>query len=247
MKSILGLLIFSLLLNSAIAQDARQKKKSIISPKTVLLNFQGQKDSLVLPVVSSKYPSLKKALSAESLLFDEPLDSVVDNFNTTGSGITSFDYVVSYENKDILSMKFHYETMGAYPSSYWRYTTLRISTSKPYLIKNEINTQGLSWIYSQYKIRLLKDIKKDRVLIKADKDSKDTYNDMDVYQTLKTSVDSLSMASMFKVYLVTPKGIIFTTEDVLPHVVSSMEPERGWFIPFSKLKPYATSKAILLK
>jgi hypothetical protein len=88
-------------------------------------------DSLAVPVISDKYPKLKKALSEQVIFDGDSLNSVVKKFETEGHGITEVSYKVSYETKDVISIKFYYEGYGAHPTDYWVLYTLNIHTGKP--------------------------------------------------------------------------------------------------------------------
>jgi hypothetical protein len=245
--------LFSLI-NSAYAQSRRPQARSIISTSVVVLRYkhtdsssmQDHTDTLKIPVVNDNYPELKKALSFESIGDPDGLDSVITNYAGCSCGITGMDYKVTFENTDILSIKIYQETMAAYPDSYTQWLTLNIHTGLAYPVTNEISSTGLKWIYNNYKALMKKRIAADMGQVKIDKDfDKDAYNG--VYKDLTESIDTLTLNDMINSYVFTNTGIIFTTEDILPHVVHALEPDRDWFIPYKKLKPYILPHALVLK
>jgi hypothetical protein len=222
--------------------------KSIISTKMVVLTYkhndssslQDHTDTLNIPVVSDKYPGLKKALSFENIGDADGLQGVINNYASCSCGLTSLNYEVVFESNDILSIKIFTEGMGAYPSSSTQRLTLNIHTGATYPLSKEINAAGRKWIYDSYKKLLKKRIADD---YKARKGEEDKYN----LAQLNGSVDSLTNSEMLKSYLFTPAGIMFSTEGVLPHVVQALEPNREWFVPYSRLRKYKMPHAIVVK
>jgi len=245
-KQILLLIIALLLFNFGNAQKkAAPDYSDIITTKKVMLKYQdNEADSLMIPVVSDKYPELKKALCDTNLFFGDKLDSVVHRYQTTGTGITSFNYYVTFANKDVISIELYYETMGAHPDEEQHWLTLNIHTGAVYDINNEIDPIGIEWIYNTYKQLLKKRITDDENGL--DKEKADA-SDADIYKDLTTTADELKPEQVLKNYVFTDKGIIFTTEKMLPHAIENFEPDRDWFIPYKKLKPYRSSGAIVLK
>ncbi|HEY9004473.1 MAG TPA: hypothetical protein VIM89_24155 [Mucilaginibacter sp.] len=191
----------------------------------------------LIPVVSKKYPKLRDALCDTNLFNGEKLDSVVKEYQNEGVGISSFSYTITYANKNIISLKLDYETMGAHPDEYQRWLTLDIHTGKYYSLSNEIDSRGLNWTFTKYKATLRKRISGN----KEDKDCGNTYDD------LKAAVDSLKANDLFKGYIFTKEGVMLSMEKILPHVVQSCEPDRELLIPFSKLKPFKATTAIVIK
>lgn len=202
-------------------------------------------DSLLIPVVSAKYPGLQKALCDTSLFFGDKLDTVVKNYQLKGDGITSFYYEVPFINNGVISIKLCANTRAAYPDYSERWLTLDIHSGKAYPVSNELNRSGLDWIYKSYKALMKKRITED---IKDTKTNK-TYNSDDslIYADLFEEIDSLKYNEMFKSYVFTDQGIVFTTDRVLPHIVRALEPYRQWLIPYKELTPYILPGAIILK
>lgn len=192
---------------------------------------------LTIPIVSAKYPALTKALCDTCLFFGDKLDTVIKNYQTDGFGITSFSYELTFVSKDVISIKLYYETMGAHPDESQRGLTLNIHTGQHYFLNNEISPKGVKWIYTTYKTALRKRISEN----KEDKDCSDTYND------LKTAVNELKTDELFKGYIFTKEGVRISMEKILPHAVQACEPNRELIIPYSKLKSFKTSTAIVIK
>jgi hypothetical protein len=246
MKHLLFVSALLLVFSYSYAQKiTRLDYSNIITAKKIMLKYQDNADdSLMIPIVSDKYPELKNALCDTNLFFGNKLDTVIKRYQTDGSGITSFYYGVTFVNKDIISLRLYYETMGAYPDNFQELRTLNIHTGAVYPISKEINPKGLEWIYSTYKELLKQRILKDESGL--DKEKVDE-NSADIYRDLKESADTLASEEVLKNYIFTDKGVSVTTNGILPHVVKDFEPERNWFVPYNKLKPYILTGAVVLK
>jgi len=222
--------------------------KSIVSTKTVILSYkhndssslEDHTDTLNIPTVPDSYPGLKKALSFEHIGDEDGLTAAISNYAACSCGITHMDYEVVFESKDILSIEIFTETIGAYPSSNKLGLTLNIHTGSAYPLSNEISESGRNWIFSTYKRLLEKRIAMDYEARKGEEDP-------DVHMDLIKSIENLSPSELFKDYLLTDKGITFSTDGVLPHVVQSFEPYREWFIPYLRLRKYRDPHAIVVK
>src|ERR1700744_290277 len=222
-----------------------QKKSSdysyIITAKKVILKNEksGTDDSCVyfVPIVSDKYPELKRALSDTNLFGGETIDTVVKRYKSEGLGNTYFSYEITYADKNIISLQLYYETMGGdHPDESQRWLTLNIPTGKIYSITNEINPAGLKWIFDNYKSALnarIAEAKKGDM--KPDENGSLSEEDERMYSDLEQSVNNLELEELIKNYVFTNEGIIFTTEDILPYVVHGREPDRNWYIPYKKL------------
>ncbi|HZY39476.1 MAG TPA: hypothetical protein VFE53_22625 [Mucilaginibacter sp.] len=241
--TILGIFLF-------ISRNYSQTKhhKSIVSTKIVVLSFkhndssylEDHTDTLNIPVVSDKYLGLKKALAFENIGDADGLQDAIDNFAACGCGITGMSYEVVFESKDILSIEIFIDAEGAHPSSNTKRLTLNVHTGKAYTLDREINTAGLKWIYSSYR-----KVMKQRIA--EDFESRKGEEDENVRADLIESIDSLTSLEMLKDYLFTKSGIMFSTEGILPHVVQNLEPDREWFVPYSRLRKYKTPHAIIVK
>jgi hypothetical protein len=227
------------ILYQAYSQVKQPQQKGIISTKTVVLKFENQTDTLKIPVASDQYPALKKALSYKNIFDGDDLSDVVKKYQSCGCGITRVDYEITFENKDIVSLIIYFDTMNAYPDDYQKFLTFNINTGELYPIKNEINPKGLKWIYDNYKATLSK-------RIAADKEENADEND-EGYNTLKTTIDSLTSDELFEKYVFTKTGLMLSIDKILPHVIQASEPDRDYTIPFNKLKTYKTPTAVVLK
>jgi len=226
MKFLKGALIILVstysIIDNAYSQTQPSQQKSIISPKIVVLNFEQQKDTLRIPIVSDKYPALKNALSYKNIFDGDDLPDVIKKYQSCACGITGLDYDVTFESKGIVSIILYFNTMSAYPDDYQKLLTFNISTGERYPIANEIDPEGLKWIFNNYKTILRKRI-------------------------FNTTVDSLKSDELFGKYIFVKGQIMFSINKILPHVVQDVEPNRDWLIPYNKLKEYKTSGAIVLK
>jgi hypothetical protein len=243
MKYLNGALVILLSIHSITYQGYSQTKpsqqKSIITTKLVVLKYKDHSDTLVVPVVSDKYPALSKALSYKNIFYGDDLPDVIKNYANCECGITGLDYQVTFENKNILSIIIYIQTAAAYPDNSEEWFTFNINTGEAYPIKNEIDPKGLKWIFNSYKIELKKRILNDK------KENED--ENIDGYNELKTTVDSLKSDELFGKYVFTKKGITFSIEKILPHVMNAVEPDRDVLFPYDKLKLYKTSTAIVIK
>jgi hypothetical protein len=241
MKRILFSSIFILIFCSSYAQKQSLEYSNIITTKKLVVrNKKNPTDNpsiYLIPIVSKKYPKLRDALSDTNLFHGAKLDSVIREYQTTGWGYASFSYEVTFVSKDVISIKLYYETMGAHPDESQQWLTFDIRTGKHYSLNNEIDPRGLKWVYTTYKTTLRKRILEN----KEGKDCGDTYND------LKIAVDNLKINELFKGYVFTKEGLMISMEKILPHVVQACEPNRELMIPYSKLKSFKTSTAIVIK
>jgi hypothetical protein len=242
MKHFLFLSISFLIFCFSYAQKKSPDYSNIITTKRIVVKnkkYATDKPSVYLiPIVSKRYPELSKTLCDINLFDGERLDSVVKEYQNEGMGISSFSYEITFINKEVVSLKLDYETMGAYPDKNQNWLTLNIYTGKKYPISNEISPNGLKWIFNNYKRLLLKRILQDK---KANNGE-----GIDDYDLLKTSIDSLQSKELFNQYIFTTGGVVVSMEKILPHVVQVFEPDREWLIPYNKLKPYILPSAIVL-
>jgi hypothetical protein len=214
-----------------------------ITTKIVPLQYKDRTDTLYIPVISDRLPQLKKVLSEKEILNGENLQDVINEYAECGCGITSLNYNVVCFDRDILSINLMYETMGAYPSSGQRWLTLNPSTGKSVLLSKILNSKGLRFVKADYKRIVNRRIKNDRMSLKDDPD----YSN--VYPKLLTSVNTFEIDSPETKYLVTEKGILLSSNDVLPHVIQSFEPNRAVLFSYKQLMKlkYLDPKGLLGK
>ena len=227
------------LANDAYSQTKPSPQKSIISEKIAVLKYQDHLDTLELPVVSDKYPALKKALSYKNIFNGDDLPDLIKNYADCECGITSFGYQVTFESKDVISIKIYVETTAAYPDDSEEWFTLDIATGEPYPISREINAKGLRWLFDYYKTELRKRI----YAYKSENQDEDS----DAYNELKAAIDSLHSDELFGKYVFTKQGIALSIEKILPHALQNMEPDRDLMVPYDKLKIYIAPGALIIK
>lgn len=224
------------------AQNNNQGGNSIItSQKIVVKNDEypnGRPAIYLIPIVSKKYPELRKALSDTILFEGEKLDTVIKEYKEERMGFSSFSYEITFLNKNVISLKLSYEYEGAYSSEFEKWLTLSIHTGKVYPLNKEISQNHLKSIYKNYKFVLRK-----RILENNDDDTGCNR----VYSELKTSIDNLKSSVLFKNYLFSKEGLMISMEKILPHVTQNCEPDRELLIPFSKLRPFKVSTASVIK
>ncbi|MBD1385468.1 hypothetical protein IDJ75_09285 [Mucilaginibacter rigui] len=201
-----------------------------ITTKPVYLKYQDSADTLYLPVVSNKSPELQKALSEKEILNGKTIAEVVSEYAECGCGITALNYDVNYFSGDIISVNLMYETMGAYPSSYQRWVTLNTKTGKPVLLSKILTAKGLRIIKARYKRILSERIQDDKNSLKDDPDY-----DSVIYDRLMKTVNTFNISSPATKYLITSKGILLSSDDVLPHVVQAFEPQRDVLFSYKQL------------
>jgi len=217
------------------------KPKIVTGTKTEYLNYQGQKDSLFMPVVSDRYPAVKEALSDKNLFNGDKLEDIKAKYSSCGCGITGLFYDVSYASDDVISVMFYYDVMAMHRDGYQEWLTLDVHTGKPYSLTNEITDAGADFIAVTYKKKLKKNIE-------ADKEAKiDDDVENDVYDDLVNTLDGLTTKVIISSYAFTPKGILFKTDDVLPRDVHDHEPDRMMLMPYAQLKAYIKPGALVLK
>lgn len=246
-KPILLLTVAIFLAEAAFSQVKQPGKGSAVYAQRIILKYNKHGDSemdshadtLRIPVAGPEYPALKKALSNEKLFLGDDLKTLMANYADCGCGITNLDYEVTFENKDVISLKLFYETEAAYPSSFQQWLTLNKHTGIAYPLSAEIDQKGRNRLFKMYADTLLTRIAQDKIA-RTDEDSV-------TYDELKTNINQLESGELFSKYIFTDKGIVLSIEAILPHVVQDMEPDDDLFIPYTKLKPYILPKAIILK
>lgn len=216
-------------------------RRSLISAKAVALNYKGESDTIYIPVVSDKYPELKKALSYKRILFDKDLETVVNNYDTCRCGIVGANYAVTFENKDVVSIKLYYSMMDVYPDNDEEWLTLNIHTGKVYVISNEVNAAGMKWLLDHYRAAL-----KRRIEDKKD-DIMNDDNGTNIYNELNNAVNDIQGDDLLKKYVFTDKGVQFSIERILPHAVTNFEPDEEWLVPYGKLNSFKMPGAVVLK
>jgi hypothetical protein len=250
--AMLAVILFTVM--QGYSQTRRPQQNSIISTKVIVLKYRhtdsssmpDHNDTLKIPVVSDKYPELKEALSFKKIVDADGPDSLLKNYANCGCGLTGMDYEVTFESKDIISLRIYGETMGAYPDSYTQWLTLNVHTGKAYTIDQELDRLALKWIYNSYIKLMNKRIGEDKYKNSVNKEMDDSaYND--TYKDIYQSIDTLTSGEMLRNYVFTNDGIVFETEPVLPHVVHALEPQRDWFVPYKKLKRYRKGQALVIK
>jgi hypothetical protein len=245
MKYCLLALTFLMVYQISCAQTGKPGSDIIVSTKKVYLHYQQQTDSLLFPVVSEKYPALRDSLSEKNLLRGDILDTVVARYSKCGCQTTALSYDVDFANADVISIGLYYEYYGAYPSEWEEWLTLDVHTGKPYPIENEINQAGMEYVAQLYKKQLKKAIELEKPDDSADTENKD--DDQEAYDDLKANLESLTTSIIVSNYSFTDKGIWFKTDDALPHVARSHEPDRVLLITYAQLKPYIKASSLVLK
>jgi hypothetical protein len=218
-----------------------KSSQHIITTQSVAINYDNQSDTLRLPLVSDKYPELKKALSYERIFDGKTLADVVKEYSTCGCGITAFNYFVTFENNDVISIELYYETMGIYPDSEEQWLTLNIHTGQLYPVSNEINEAGQKWLLERFKATLKKRIQDNEENIINNDDGEN------IYKELNNTISNIQSDDLLKKYVFTEKGIELSIERILPHAVTNFEPDDEVLVPYSKLKSFKTADAIVLK
>jgi hypothetical protein len=244
MKRMKYLKVVLIILAGSFSYDANSQpgpatQKSIVSEKIVVLKYHDHLDTLEVPVVSDRYPALKKALSYKNIFYGDDLPDVIKNYANCECGITSLGYEVTYEGENILSIKIYVETSAAYPDDSEEWFTLNSTTGKPYPISKEINPKGLKWLFDSYKTELKKRIYKYK--------NENPDEDIDAYNELKAAIDSLHSDELFSKYVFTKQGIALSIEKILPHALQNMEPDRDVLIPYGKLKIYKAPGALVIR
>ena len=238
--------VFILFSGGSYAQKVKTTDyNNIINTKKVILKYKdNQADSLMIPVVSDKYPELKKALCDTNLFFGDNLDTVIQRYQRERRGHIFFSYSVTFVNKDVISLKTYYEMTGDDADGAQQWLTLNIHTGKTYSLDKEISPDGLKWLYTSYRELLKKRILDDESKIDKEKAREDYTN---IYNNLMEAADTLTADQLLTPYVFTDKGIWFTTENILSDDVKNFEPERDWFVKYDRLKPYILAGAIVLK
>lgn len=223
------------------AQTTKPGSNIIVSTKTIYLNYQGQKDSLVFPEIAAQYAALKETLSPKNLLQGDTPEAVVDNYQKCGCGITGLSYSSGFVNADVISIEIYYNRMDDHPTSSAEWLTLDVHTGKPYTLDNEITQAGIDFLTARYKKWLKQNIS-DEKTIKEDEDTQ-----KDVYDDLANATDALTPKVITSEYIFIDKGVLLKTDALLPQEAQDHEPNRVLLIPYSQLKPYIKPGSLVLK
>ncbi|TFF40228.1 hypothetical protein [Mucilaginibacter psychrotolerans] len=220
------------------AQTKGKATPPIITTKKVYLQYQNQKDSLLIPVVSDDYPGLQKALSDSVLFSGEKLQDVIDNYRKCGCGITSLNYKVEYANSRMVSIRLYYEGMGAYPSAYQTWLTLLADDGNSISLNTALGDGGTDYILQKYKQILISRINRDMT-----GQPRET-NAVATRKELLTAVGKLKAKDITNKFLLTPKGLLVTTDNVLPHVIQNLEPQREVLFTMAELKKFSVAYSV---
>jgi len=241
MKNCLLLITFCLASLFCRAQGGKPNNKIITGTKIVYLNYKDQKDSLHVPVVSDQYPALKEALSDKNIFNGDKTEELAAKYSGCGCGIISLYYDVAFANDNVISIVLYYDTMGDHPDSYQEWFTLDVHTGKPYSLTNELTDTGADHFAVLYKKKLKQNIEADKEL------KPDDTVETEVYDDLINTLNALTTKVMMSNYVFTDKGVLFKSDDVLPRDMHDHEPQRTLLIPYSQLKPYIKTGAVVLK
>jgi hypothetical protein len=240
--TILGLLLF---IGKTFSQALH--RKSIVFTKVFLLTHTPKDstdtirtDTINTPMVSDRYPRLQKTLAFDSTENANELQDAVAGRATCDCAINRMDYVVLFENRDVLSIEIFTAGEGAYPYSNIQRLTVNIHTGKAYSLGNEINAVGRKWIYSTYKTLVKKRITDDFEASHGDEDDH-------IRDELNQAIGNLGASDMLRDYLFTDKGILFSTVGLLRHAEQVFEPDKEWVVPYKRLKRYIAPRSIIVK
>lgn len=220
------------------AQKTLTAKSPVISTKRVYLQYGNQKDSLLIPVISNDYPALQKAFSDSVLFSGDKLPDVVDNYSTCGCGVTSLNYKVEYSNNLLVSIRLLYEGMVAYPSSYQKWLTLFVEDGKPIPLNTVLGEAGMDYVLQKYKAVLISRIKRNLITQTHDADA------ISARKELLEAARGLKAHDIISKFLITPKGLLVTTDNVLPHVIQSFEPPREVLFTRAELRKFIAAYSV---
>lgn len=241
MKRVIYLALFCLVSIAAFGQ-----KPHIIHTKKIQLTHKNQRDSLLMPIASPKYPALQAALCDTCLLFGNTLQEEIEDYAQNGYGITSLTYQISYQDARVISFILDYETMAAHPDAEQHLLTLDINTGKPHDLRKEISAAGIQTLFKRYINRMRNSIP----LIKKEiaENPEISADDRErIIEEVKEVITYIKPEDLLTNYAFTKTGITFNTFREMTYVYRGYDVEHEWHVNYATLQKYKLKTAVVIK
>ena len=161
-----------------------------------------------------------------------------------GEGSKKPKLVYLFAEKNILSISFAWETMGAYLSSGTIYHTFDLTNNKEISLLNEINPDKLSALKSKIKTVIQKELDEHRKQY-TQQDWIDAFGDKETFEksfTVSETGDNILVNWYLK------RGVLTVVIDNyfgFPHVIQAMDFSGEWKSSFTELRLYLKENSIL--
>lgn len=229
---------------SIIAQDKKDdfdlsKVKFIYEDSVVYLNYQNRRDSLVFPIMPDASKEMQEALRLENII-GVSVDSVKAEYERCGCGVTSFNYLVNFQNEEVISFIFMTKFYGAYPTDNNFYKTFVLKSGKQHQLKDELTHKGQEFILKEYKNILLKRIS-DYTLSELEKGAELVLNGLEKTVRNLTIEDLNQDCTMFE------EAFFVSIDDNIPHYAKAFSIDMSVEFSSTELKKFKRSDSKILK
>lgn len=162
----------------------------------------------------------------------------ISNDSISQSGITEINYEVVMNNARILSLRFMFETMGAYPEYYVKYYSFLAQTGDPVLAKDIFTNEGIDWLRNNLNNERATRIEK--YLKENDYEQEDSIYIRETFTSCKEDPEENSI-------FIQPMSLRFFKERCFPHARRNIDDDLDIEIPLKSVEKYlsATGKKLL--
>jgi hypothetical protein len=185
------------------------KIKFIYEDSVVYLNYLNQKDSLVFPIMPGESKEMQTSLRLENII-GISVDSIVSEYEKCGCGFTSFNYLMNFNNENVISFIFWTDFLGSYTEENVLYRNYDIKTGKQLKLNDELTEAGLDYVLLQYKSILNSRLTKE-LNLSNNPDKKQ------ILMNLNKRISNLKIDELSQNYLLSDKSLTINLDDEIPH------------------------------
>jgi hypothetical protein len=235
-RAMLLLVAFAVLLP---AQIHSQSKATIIRKRIVIVRSgKFAKDFPDRTRATISYPLVTRVSNPAILSKVRSLLSVGNIFETSikeyreNNWLDEFDYVVNYNDNNILDVTFTQNGMAAYPDSQSRTISIDLRTGSVIKARDVFVVAKLTELARLVDAKLQKDIAEVILAAKADRQLTEASSIVEALEEVKFEVKDLDDFSINK------DGVTFLYEVGFPHVHRAFEPGGHYLFSYSELKTF---------
>jgi len=235
-RAMLLLVAFAVLLP---AQIHSQSKATIIRKRIVIVRSgKFAKDFPDRTRATISYPLVTRVSNPAILSKVRSLLSVANIFETSlkeyreNNWLDEFDYVVNYNDNNILDVTFTQSGMAAYPDSQSRTISIDLRTGSVIKARDVFVVAKLTELARLVDAKLQKDTAEVILAAKADRQLTEASSIVEALEEVKFEVKDLDDFSINK------DGVTFLYEVGFPHAHRAFEPGGHYLFSYSKLKPF---------
>ena len=188
--------------------------------------------------ISETIPATSKLMLSDGKTLNAELTEYADE----GSKKPKLVYL--YAEKNILSLSFAWETMGAYLSSGTIYHTFDLANNKEISLLNEINPEKLSALKSKIQTAIQKKLDEHRKNY-TEQEWIDAFGDKETFE--KAFKLSESEKNLLENWYLKPGflTVLFDNYFDFPHVIQAMDFSGEWKSSFPEIRQYLKENSIL--